>query len=141
MFDILRVMMLTTRRSPEAALAERPMLLEASGDLAGPLQRLARARGQSPEAVAADLLRQALEREDRRKRAEAALAALTPRQRQVALLAAEGRTNREIARELWLSPETVKTHLRRALEHFGVHSKSELRLQLSDLVASDAAVG
>lgn len=130
--------MLTPRRSsdaapPERALSDATSLLAAAGDLAAPLQRLAQDRGESPEAVAADLLRQALEREDRRRQAEADLAALTPRQRQVARLAVEGRTNREIARELWLSPETVKTHLRRALEHFGVHSKSELRLQLNDL--------
>src|SRR3989304_2292861 len=44
-----------------------------------------------------------------------------------------GQTNRQIARELWLSPETVKTHLRRTLEHFDLHSKAELRLLLLDL--------
>lgn len=147
MFDILGVTMLTARSSsktpPSDGLFPREgvMLLEAAGDLAGALQQLAQVRGESPEAVAADLLRQALEREDRRRQAEAALASLTPRQRQIARLAAEGRTNRDIARALWLSPETVKTHLRRALERFGVHSKSELRLQLSDLVASDEAAG
>jgi len=51
----------------------------------------------------------------------------------VAQLAVGGRTNRQIARELWLSPETVKTHLRRTLEHFDLHSKAELRLLLLDL--------
>jgi DNA-binding CsgD family transcriptional regulator len=74
-----------------------------------------------------------LEQEGRRERAEASLAALTPRQREVTRLAASGQTNRQIARELWLSPETVKTHLRRALEHFDIHSKAELRLLLVDL--------
>ncbi len=138
--------MLTSRRStdtdiPEKVFSDALSLLEAAGDLAVPLQRLAQDRGENPETVAADLLRQALEREDRRRQAEADLAALTPRQRQVARLAAEGRTNREIAQELWLSPETVKTHLRRALEHFGVRSKSELRLQLNDLVAADGSAG
>jgi PAS domain S-box-containing protein len=36
---------------------------------------------------------------------------LTPRERQILALAAEGRSNQEIARQLVLSPATVKTHL------------------------------
>jgi RNA polymerase sigma factor (sigma-70 family) len=107
--------------------------VEAGDELAEHLHRLARSRGQPLESFAADLLRRGLEQETRRKRAEAALAGLTPRQREVARLAAGGRTNRQIAGELWLSPETVKTHLRRALEHFDLHSKAELRLLLIDL--------
>ena len=107
--------------------------LEVGDDLAEPLRHLARLRGQPLEALAADLLRRGLDRETRRQQAENALAGLTPRQREVAWLAVGGRTNRQIARELWLSPETVKTHLRRALEHFDLHSKAELRLMLFDL--------
>jgi len=109
------------------------ILVEAGDDLALRLWRLARASGESPETLAADLLRRALEQEGRRERAETSLASLTPRQREVTRLAASGQTNRQIARALWLSPETVKTHLRRALEHFDVHSKAELRLLLFDL--------
>ncbi len=122
-----------------AALALGPLppggliLVDAGDDLAEELWRLARARGETPEALAADLLRRGLEKEGRRKQAEASLAALTPRQREVTRLAIGGQTNLQIARALWLSPETVKTHLRRALEHFDVHSKAELRLLLVDL--------
>ncbi len=129
-----------TRPSPTipVSTADRPapgepILVEAGDDVAELLWRLARARGETPEALAADLLRRGLEKEGRKKQAEAALAALTPRQREVTRLAIGGRTNRQIARALWLSPETVKTHLRRALEHFDVHSKAELRLLLIDL--------
>jgi DNA-binding NarL/FixJ family response regulator len=107
--------------------------LDVGDDLAERLEHLARARGETPEGLAGDLLRRALEQEAHRRQAEAALAGLTPRQREVARLAASGRTNRQIARELWLSPETVKTHLRRALEHFDLHSKTELRLLLRDV--------
>ncbi|HKY84902.1 MAG TPA: LuxR C-terminal-related transcriptional regulator [Anaerolineales bacterium] len=110
-----------------------PILVEAGDDLAEQLWHLARARGETPEILAADLLRRGLEKEARRKQAESALAALTPRQREVTRLAISGQTNRQIARALWLSPETVKTHLRRALEHFDLHSKAELRLLLIDL--------
>jgi RNA polymerase sigma factor (sigma-70 family) len=114
------------------------ILVEAGDDLAQRLWHLARTSGESPATLAADLLRRALEQEARRKRAEASLAALTPRQREVTRLAASGQTNRQIARQLWLSPETVKTHLRRALERFDVHSKAELRLRLADLDARNS---
>jgi DNA-binding NarL/FixJ family response regulator len=40
------------------------------------------------------------------------LAELTPREREVLGLVAEGRTDRGIAEALWLSPKTVETHVR-----------------------------
>lgn len=46
---------------------------------------------------------------------------LTPREAEVACLAALGRSNHEIARELGLSPNTVKTHLA------AIYRKTELR--------------
>jgi DNA-binding NarL/FixJ family response regulator len=39
------------------------------------------------------------------------LADLTPREREVLALVAEGRTDRGIAEALWLSPKTVETHV------------------------------
>ena len=104
--------------------------MEVPDELAERLRHLARVRSQPLESLTADLLRRGLNQETRRRQAEDALAGLTPRQREVARLAVGGRTNRQIARELWLSPETVKTHLRRTLEHFDLHSKAELRLLL-----------
>lgn len=41
---------------------------------------------------------------------------LTPRQRQVAELVADGLSNKAIARELGISIETVRVHLRQAAE-------------------------
>ena len=45
-------------------------------------------------------------------RHEDPLAELTPREREVLALVAEGRTDRGIAAALWLSPKTVETHVR-----------------------------
>ena len=44
-------------------------------------------------------------------RGEDPLAALTPREREVLALMAEGRSNASIARELWLTERTVETHV------------------------------
>ena len=93
----------------------------------------ARARKWSPELLAVRLLTHGLDRESGRSQAEAALEILTPRERQVAHLTAIGRTNGQIAQELYISQETVKTHVRNALIKFRVRSKSELRLLLQDL--------
>ncbi len=48
------------------------------------------------------------------------LAALTPREREVLGLMAEGRTNAGIARRLWLSEKTVETHVRSILGKLGL---------------------
>ncbi|MDE3090531.1 MAG: helix-turn-helix transcriptional regulator, partial [Chloroflexota bacterium] len=53
---------------------------------------------------------------------------LTPREREIAALAAQGYTNQEIADELVIARDTVKTHMRSILTKLGLHSKAELRL-------------
>ncbi|WP_345523022.1 LuxR C-terminal-related transcriptional regulator [Nocardioides conyzicola] len=52
---------------------------------------------------------------------------LTAQERQIVRLAAEGLTNREIGRRLFLSPRTVSTHLYRAFPKLGVASRAQLR--------------
>jgi DNA-binding NarL/FixJ family response regulator len=49
---------------------------------------------------------------------------LSPREREVAELVAEGRTNREIAAKLVLSERTVESHLSRAFGKLGVSSRA-----------------
>ena len=51
---------------------------------------------------------------------------LTPREREVLPLLAQGRTQPSIARELYCSRETVKVHVRHIYEKAGVHSKDAL---------------
>ncbi|MFI7063407.1 ATP-binding protein [Kribbella sp. NPDC050124] len=63
-------------------------------------------------------------------RAQEGWEALTPMERRVALLVAEGHTNRSAAEELVVSASTVGTHLRSAFGKLGVNS----RVQLTRLV-------
>jgi DNA-binding CsgD family transcriptional regulator len=51
---------------------------------------------------------------------------LSPREEEVAKLAAAGMSNREIAVTLHLSPRTVEQHVARALHKTGVHSRQQL---------------
>jgi DNA-binding CsgD family transcriptional regulator len=51
---------------------------------------------------------------------------LTPQELQIALVVAEGMTNREIAARLFLSPKTVEFHLTRIYRKLAIHSRSEL---------------
>jgi DNA-binding CsgD family transcriptional regulator len=49
---------------------------------------------------------------------------LTPTEQRVAALIAQGLSNREIAAELFVSPETVKTHLAHMFDKLGVRSRA-----------------
>jgi len=51
---------------------------------------------------------------------------LTPREREIALLAKERMSAKEIAAKLYISEATVKTTLRNAYGKLGIHSRSEL---------------
>jgi DNA-binding CsgD family transcriptional regulator len=61
----------------------------------------------------------------RRQGRHAAIHSLTPRQRDLLLLVAAGHTNTAIARQLGLSPFTVRTHLENAFARLGVSSRTQ----------------
>lgn len=52
------------------------------------------------------------------------LGALTEREREVLDLLAQGLTNKEIAERLFITPNTVKRHLKAIFEKLGVHTRS-----------------
>jgi LuxR family maltose regulon positive regulatory protein len=51
---------------------------------------------------------------------------LTERENQIAILAAEGLTNREIGEHLYISPNTVKTQLKNVFDKLGITSRALL---------------
>lgn len=64
------------------------------------------------------------------RREASGAASLTPQELQVSLLLAEGRTTRETAAALFLSPKTVEYHLRKVYTKLDIHSRAELAEQL-----------
>jgi DNA-binding CsgD family transcriptional regulator len=69
--------------------------------------------------------------ETARRRDPSTLDELTPQELKVSLLLAEGRTTREAAAALFLSPKTVEYHLRNAYRKLGIRSREELAASLA----------
>jgi DNA-binding NarL/FixJ family response regulator len=51
---------------------------------------------------------------------------LTEREREVLVFVARGRSNQEIADELFISPHTAKTHVNRIMAKVGAHDRAQL---------------
>ena len=60
-----------------------------------------------------------------RRRQADPLEELTPREREIIALMAEGRSNQGICQTLWLSPKTVETHIRGAFAKLGIKEAPE----------------
>jgi DNA-binding CsgD family transcriptional regulator len=74
----------------------------------------------------------------RRERLEG-VEALTPAERRVAQLAAEGLTNRQIAESLWVTLKTVEVHLGRSYGKLGIGSRRDLAGALGVVKGARAA--
>jgi DNA-binding NarL/FixJ family response regulator len=88
-----------------------------------------------PEPLWAQRARADLERIGGRR---ASAGELTPSERRVADLVLRGKTNREIATELFVTVHTVEKTLSRAYAKLGVRSRTELARRLADLEAAPA---
>jgi DNA-binding CsgD family transcriptional regulator len=69
--------------------------------------------------------------ETRRRRDPSTIDELTPQELQIALLLTAGKTTREAAAALFLSPKTVEYHLRHVYQKLAIHSRDELAQTLA----------
>ncbi len=101
------------------------VLSSRDGDWAGEARRLGAAayvhKSAEPAVVGATITA-ALERS---RCGEPLWSTLTPREQEVIGLVSEGRTNAEVGRALWVSPDTVKFHLANVYRKLGVCNRSE----------------
>jgi DNA-binding NarL/FixJ family response regulator len=85
------------------------------------------ARGEThlPAAQTGAVLRILMRAQDRRQQDDTLLAALTPREREVLACLASGAKRDDVAKQLYLSANTVRTHLQNLMAKLGVHSSLE----------------
>ena len=83
--------------------------------------------------VAAKVVQQLARTRQEKEREADALQALTPREREVFRLVAQGCTNAEIAERLVLSEKTVKTHVRNISNKLNLRGKGEMRVLAAQL--------
>jgi DNA-binding NarL/FixJ family response regulator len=105
----------------------------ASTDLLKAIEAVRRGEIWAERRATGQLVDELFQREQQRQVEES----LTPREREVLRLAGEGKRNAEIARELFISENTVKTHISSLLEKLEL----EDRLQLAVYAARAGAAG
>ena len=67
-----------------------------------------------------------------RRRVEETRDELTPQELVVARLVAQGLRNKEVAAKLFLSTNTIETHLRHVFQKLGVRSRTEVAARFTD---------
>jgi DNA-binding NarL/FixJ family response regulator len=92
-----------------------------AADVAAPAREAARRLGAEP--LLAEIRALATERAVIRE--AGGPQALTAREREVLALLVEGRTNRQVARQLYISEKTVSVHVSSVLAKLGVRSRAE----------------
>ncbi len=101
--------------------------LEFNADLIDALHDLAARDRRSLPDVAADLIAAGLALRSAEDIYWQCWQSLTPREQDVVALICQGLTNLQIADQLVISSETVKTHVHNVLIKFGLNTRSELR--------------
>lgn len=127
-----KVLILTDRQ--DVRLLTRALEAGASGCLAKdqPIEQLVRSvlvvtdgRFAIPDRLLAPLIEGFLLSRQQQVDAYRRLSRLTPREREVLRLLADGGDNHSIARSLVISPETARTHVQKVLSKLHVHSRLE----------------
>jgi two-component system nitrate/nitrite response regulator NarL len=135
----LAVVFLSADDSDDAMLAALEVgasgyLVKSTGgaDVAEAVRRAAEGEVLVPAQQLAALLARRRERAHRQAEQSRLLDSLTPRERQVLGLMAEGMDNREVAARLSISYPTVRSHVRHMLKKLGARSKLEAVVKAAD---------
>jgi two-component system NarL family response regulator len=127
-----KIVVFTAHKTPEVILTAVEAGAAAVVSKAEPIEHVVRAVrlaacGESAlnPAELAEALRHVARARERRRDVDLLVSGLTGRERQVLELLVHGYPNEEIAGQLRLSGETVRTHVRNLLAKLGVHSKLE----------------
>ena len=96
------------------------------------LQDLAQREQRSTEELASSLLTQAIQQRQALDSRQQDWRSLSQREQEVAALVCLNYTNRQIAAQLNISPETVKSHVRNVLYKFNLHNKQELKQAMEE---------
>ncbi len=112
------------RRSP------KPRSFELDTTLQTRLVTLAKQENRSPRELGADLIEAGLTQRSLQKALVERWQSLSPREQQVTALTCLGYTNAQISSRLYISVETVKTHMRNVLVKFNLHGKGEIKKAL-----------
>jgi DNA-binding CsgD family transcriptional regulator len=128
------------------SLVDLGAALRRQGHLVAARESLARGMDEAFRAGAVAILRQSREElraagARPRRLAISGLAALTPSEARVARLAASGRTNRQVAEALFVTPKTVEYHLANAYAKLGIEARAQLRRALGEEPDDTLSVG
>jgi DNA-binding CsgD family transcriptional regulator/energy-coupling factor transporter ATP-binding protein EcfA2 len=123
----------------DLASSTRQKSPERTRDLLG--VALARAEELGAEALVARARDELVEAGARPRRSARGTTALTPSERRIGELAAQGLSNREIAETLVVATKTVETHLGSAYRKLGIRSRAELASALRRFVESEQTRG
>jgi DNA-binding NarL/FixJ family response regulator len=98
---------------------------QAAADLETVLRGVVHGHAWYPPAMLGEVLRQLRADVRRARQQEGALAVLSKREREVLAALVDGKRGRQIARDLSISADTVRTHLRNIFAKLDVHSRLE----------------
>ncbi len=91
---------------------------------------LAKQENRSPRELEADLIEAGLTQRSLQDTLVKRWQSLSPREQQVTALTCLGYTNAQISSHLYISVETVKTHMRNVLIKLNLHGKGEIKKAL-----------
>lgn len=105
--------------------------LDVSDSLQVTLTTIAQDEGRPEQDLIPELLNAGLDQYTSKERLWKTWDSLSPREQDVTAFVCLGYTNRQIAAQLGISPETVKDRLESVFRKFNVNKRTELRLLLS----------